>query len=77
MSTYPNLSKDPKVLKIKTKDDQLRELQNKTEKHDYEKVLKSPKIDNEYYKIKYKSLIKKCIYDCFRNFSRLCWIRCP
>ena len=56
---YPNLNNDPELLKIKTKDDQLEELQYKTEKHDYENILKSLEIDNEYYKKKHKSLNKK------------------
>ena len=47
MSTYPNLNSDPEPLKIKTKDDQLRDLQYKTKKHDHEKILKSLKNDNE------------------------------
>ena len=59
MSTYPNLNNDPELLKRTTKDDQLTELQYKTEKHDHENILKSPKSDNEYYKRKYKNLIKK------------------
>ena len=61
MSTYPNLNSDPELLKIKSKDDQLKELQYKTEKHDHENILKSLKIDNEYFKKKYKSLNKKKI----------------
>ena len=61
MSTYPDLKNEPELLKIKTKDDQLKELQYKTEKHDHEIILKSLKIDNEYYKKKYKSLNKKKI----------------
>ena len=41
MSTYPNLNNETEILKKnKTKDDRLRELQNKTEKHDHEKTLK-------------------------------------
>ena len=52
---------DVELLKIKTKDDQLKELQYKTEKHDHEKILKSLKVDNEYYKKKYKNLNKKKI----------------
>ena len=59
MSNYPDLKNDVELLKIKTKDDQLNELQYKTEKHDHENILKSLKIDNEYYKKKYKSLNKK------------------
>ena len=62
MSVYPNLkSDDVELLKIKTKDDQLKELQFKTEKHDHENILKSLKSDNESYKKKYKSLNKKKI----------------
>ena len=61
MSGYPNLKTDDvELLKIKTKDDQLQELQYKTEKHDHEKILKSLKNDNESIK-KYKSLNKKKI----------------
>ena len=60
MSGYPNLKTDDvELLKIKTKDNQLKELQYKTEKHDHENILKSLKIDNESYKKKYKSLNKK------------------
>ena len=61
MSTYPNLSNETELLKIKTKDDQLKELQYKTEKHDFENILKSLRNDNESYKKKYKSLNKKKI----------------
>ena len=63
MSTYPNLISEPELLKIKTKDDQLKELQYKTEKHDFENILKSIKIDNESYKNKYKSLIKRISFN--------------
>ena len=59
MSGYPNLKTDDvELLKIKTKDDQLGELQYKTEKHDFENILKSLKSDNESYRKKYKSLNK-------------------
>ena len=62
MSTYPNLKTDDvESLKIKTKDDQLKELQYKTEKHDHENILKSLKVDNESYKKKFKSLNMKKI----------------
>ena len=59
MSTYTDLKNDIELLKIKTKDDQLKDLQYKTEKHDFENILKSLKSDNEYYKKKYKSLNQK------------------
>ena len=53
MSGYPNLKNDDvELLKIKTKDDQLKELQYRQEKRDQENILKSPKIDNEFYKKK-------------------------
>ena len=58
MSTYPNLNIDPELLKIKTKGDEIKELKYRSEKHDHENILKSLKIDNEYYK---KSLNKKKI----------------
>ena len=62
MSVYPNVKTDDvELLKIKTKDDQLKELKYKTEKHDFENILKSLKNDNESYKKKYKSLNKKNI----------------
>ena len=48
-------------MKIKTKDDQLKELQYKIGKHDFENILKSLKNDKESYKKKYKSLNKKKI----------------
>ena len=60
MSIYPNLKNDDiELLKIKTRDDEIKNLKYQTEKHDYENILKSLKIDNEYYKKKYKSLKKK------------------
>ena len=60
MSGYPNLKTDDvELLKIKTKDDQLKEVQYKQEKYDHENIIKSLKIDDEYYKKKYKSLNKK------------------
>ena len=62
MSTYPNLKTDDvDLLKITTKDDQIKELQYKTEKHDFDNILKSLKNDNEPYKKKHKSLNKKKI----------------
>ena len=59
MSTYTDLKNDIELLKIKTKDDQLKDLQYKTEKHDFQNILKSLKSDNEYYRKKYESLNKK------------------
>ena len=59
MTTYPDLKNEPELLKIKTRDDEIKNLKYQTEKHDYENILKSLKSDNEYYKKKYKSLNKK------------------
>ena len=58
MTTYPNLNNEPELLGIKTRDDEIKNLKFQTEKHDHENILKSPKIDNEYYKKKYRSLNK-------------------
>ena len=52
---YPNLRNEvPELSEIKTKDDEIKDIKYKTEKHDYEYILKSPKIDDECYKKKYK-----------------------
>ena len=59
MTTHLDLKNDVELIKIKTRDDQLRELQYKTEKHDHENILKSLKVDNGNYKKKDKSLNKK------------------
>ena len=60
---FPNLNNEAELLKTRFKDDQLKELQYKTEKQDHENLLKTLKIDNEYYKKKYKSLNKENIVD--------------
>ena len=57
--TYPNLNNDPELLKIRTRDDEIKNLKYQSEKHDHENILKSLKVDNEYYKEKYKNLNKK------------------
>ena len=59
MSTYLNLNNEPEILKVKTRDDEIQNLKYRTEKNDHENILKSLKIDNEYYKKKYKSLNTK------------------
>ena len=61
MSTYPDLKNEPELLKIKTRDDEIKNLKYQTEKHDHENISKSLKVDNEYYKKKYKNLNKKKI----------------
>ena len=59
MNTYPILINEPELLKIKTRDDEIENLKNQTEKHYHENLLNSLKFDNEYYKKKYKSLNKR------------------
>ena len=61
MNAYPDLKNEPELLKIKTRDDEIKNLKYQTEKHDFENILKSLKNDNEYYKKKYKNLNKKKI----------------
>ena len=58
MSTYLNLN-EPELLKIKTKDDENKNLKYQTEKYDHENNVKSLKIDNDYFRKKIMSLNKK------------------
>ena len=57
--TYPNLNIESELLKLKTRDDEIKNLKYQTEKHDHENILKGIKIENEYYRKKYKSLNNK------------------
>ena len=58
--TYLNLkTEDSTLLQKRTKVDEIKELQYKTDKHDHEINLKSLKTDIEYYKKKFKSLKKR------------------
>ena len=59
MSNYPDLKIEPELSKIKTRDDEIKSLKYQTEKHDHENILKTLKIDNEYYETKYKNLNEK------------------
>ena len=61
MTTYPDLKNEQEMLKIKTKDDEIKNLKYQTAKHDHESIMKSFKIDKKYYKKKYKTLNKKKI----------------
>ena len=68
MTTYLDLKNEPELLRVKTKDDEIKNLKYETEylkyyseRHNHENILKSLKVDNEYYKKKYKSLNKKKI----------------
>ena len=62
MSIYPNSNNDMELLKIKTKVDEISDLKYKTEKHDFENMLKSLNIDHDFYRKKCKSLKKKKIF---------------
>ena len=59
MSTYRKINIQSQLLKIKLRGDEIKNLRYQTAKHDHENELKSLKIDNDYYKEKYKSLNKK------------------
>ena len=50
MSTSPNLNNETELLKLKTRDDEIKNLRDQTEKHDHENISKSLKIDDEFYK---------------------------
>ena len=50
MTNYPDLKNEPDLLKIKTRDDEIKILKYKIEKHDHEKILSSLKIDIHYNK---------------------------
>ena len=53
MSTDPNLNEsEATLLKIKTRDGEIKNLKYQTEKHDHEKLLKSLRIEIEFYKKK-------------------------
>ena len=62
MTTYPRLNNEPELLEIKTRDDEIKNSKYQSEKRDHENILKSLKIDCEYYKKKYKSLNKKKVF---------------
>ena len=59
MTTYRNINKEPELLKIKTRDDEIKNLKYQTEKHDHEKILKSLNNENESNRKTYKKLNKK------------------
>ena len=64
---YSDPNGDPGLMKIETEDGLLKELQYKTEKHDFENLLKSPKNDKVIIERNIK-VFKKIIY--FRVFNR-------
>ena len=55
MSTYLNLNNEPDLLKIKTTNDEIKNLNYQTEKNDHENILKCFKIYNEFCKKEYKN----------------------
>ena len=44
MSTYPNINKEPELLKTKIRDDEIKNLKYQTEKHEHENILKYLKL---------------------------------
>ena len=56
---YPILSKDPEMPKTKTKGDENKDFKYKTEKHDFENLIKSLKNVNEYHRKKDDSSFKE------------------
>ena len=57
--SYPKINNEPELLKIKTRNDGIKNLKYQTEKRDHEIFLKSVNIGNENYKKKYKNLNKE------------------
>ena len=54
MSIYrnTNINTEPEILGIKTKGDEIKDIKDKTEKQDFENILKPSKIHNEYFQKK-------------------------
>ena len=50
MTIYPNSDSEAELLKIKKRDVEIKNLKYQIEKQDHENILKSLKIDNDYYK---------------------------
>ena len=61
MTNYPNLNNEPAMLKMQTRDDEIKNIEYQSEKHDHQDILKSCDIDNEKCKKKYRSLKEKKI----------------
>ena len=62
MTAYPNINNEPELLKIKTRDDEIKNIKYQTEKHDHGNILKSLKTDKEYYKKQHNSMKKKKVF---------------
>ena len=50
------------MVKLKTRDDDIKKLKYQTEKHDHENLLKGLKFDNEFCKKKYKNMQKNKVF---------------
>ena len=50
MTDYLDLKNEPELFKIKTRDDEIKNLKYQTEKHDHENIMKTLKADKEKYK---------------------------
>ena len=48
MTTYPKVNNKPELLRIKARDDEIKNIKFQTEKNDHKNILKSLKNDNEY-----------------------------
>ena len=59
MTTYPNLNIEPELLKIKTRNDEIKNLNYQTDKHDHENMLNSLQFDKEFYKKKNEKNLNK------------------
>ena len=59
MSGYPNINNEPELLKIKTRNDEIKNLKYQTEEHDHENILGSLNVDNEKYQKKSRNFNKK------------------
>ena len=58
--SYPNLkNEDPTLLKLATRDDEIKEFKYKTGIHDYENFLKSLEIHEDYCKKNFSKINKK------------------
>ena len=68
MTSYPNLGSEPEKLNMKTRDDEIKDLKYKTEKRDYENMVKSLKNNNDYYRKKNESLMKKKVFKIVSEF---------
>ena len=60
--SYPKINNDPELLKVKTRDDEMKDMKYKTEKYDHENIIKSLKIDKDHSNQNYSKRKKKKIF---------------